>query len=649
MPDTPPQSQSNSSSLFPEQESEKSGSYQVTARKYRPQTFGDVVGQDHVARTLANAIQMGRLAHAYLFSGPRGVGKTTAARILAKAVNCTAPLEERENAEPCRECDSCKAFEAGRSLNVIEIDAASNNSVEDIRDLRDTVRIPPQGAKKKIYILDEVHMLSKSAFNALLKTLEEPPPYALFIFATTEPHKVIPTILSRTQRFDFRRIAVPEIVSRLEGICEQEGMKADEEALLLLARKADGALRDALSLFDQAVSLCGEDLTGDALRKALGVVETDLFFEVTEKARAQDRAGLLQVVDELVSNGYDLTEFLNGLGEHLRHLLVAASTGSGNLIEEAEATQKRYLEVSKHFAESDLLHLLMMIEEAASSIRLSRQPRLSVELALLKMGSLESAQNLEKIIQGLGEQSSTSPPTTTAEPQATYSPAKKEMQPDTPGEDSPQHPDTQTAKTLPAEPARPASSPPKRPESNQTEESAGPTHSGLFGKPALSNIKKRPDDSTQASFSGGDGSVATMEPEVVETATGGQAHDDFSVPFAKVKSFWPDLVEAVKADRVHVGSLLQQAEPCRVFRGSIEVNVPDAFTKKLLESELVSFTRVLTSLLETEPPPLHFVISQSESNEQKAQEDPFERLKKLRHENPVFQALFEKFGAEIVW
>ena len=231
--------------------------YTVTARKYRPQTFADLVAQEHVAETLRNAITRGRLAHAYLFSGPRGVGKTTAARILAKAVNCQTPLAERPDAEPCRTCDSCRAFEEGRSLNIIEIDAASNNRVEDVRELRDTVRVPPQGANKKVYILDEVHMLSASAFNALLKTLEEPPDYALFIFATTEPHKVLPTILSRTQRFDFRRIAVPEIVSRLEEISAAEGVTADDESLVLLARKGDGALRDALSIYDQAVSICG--------------------------------------------------------------------------------------------------------------------------------------------------------------------------------------------------------------------------------------------------------------------------------------------------------------------------------------------------------------------------------------------------------
>ncbi|WP_095512225.1 DNA polymerase III subunit gamma/tau, partial [Rubrivirga marina] len=375
--------------------------FTVTARKYRPQTFDDLVAQEHVAETLRNAITRQRLAHAYLFSGPRGVGKTTAARILAKAVNCQTPLAEREGAEPCRTCASCVAFEEHRSMNIIEIDAASNNRVEDIRELRDTVRVPPQGAKKKVYILDEVHMLSASAFNALLKTLEEPPDYALFIFATTEPHKVLPTILSRTQRFDFRRIAVPEIVGRLREISTAEGITADDESLVLLARKGDGALRDALSLFDQAVSLCGADLQIGPLREALGVVDSDVYFEATERARVGNRAGLLSLVDHVVRSGHDLNEFVLGLADHLRNLLVARSTGTGDLIEGTEATRQRYLEAAAPYAEADLLHLLMLAEQAATDLRESRQPRLTLELALLKMASLEKAADLTRLLDRL--------------------------------------------------------------------------------------------------------------------------------------------------------------------------------------------------------------------------------------------------------
>ncbi len=374
--------------------------YLVTARKYRPSQFSELVAQEHVTDTLKNAIRLDRLAHAYLFSGPRGVGKTTAARILAKAINCTTPLEEREDqAEPCRECDSCQSFENGRSLNIFEIDAASNNKVDDIRELRETVRIPPQGSKKKVYIIDEVHMLSKQAFNALLKTLEEPPSHALFIFATTEPHKVLPTILSRCQRFDFRRIPVPDVVERLRAICEAEGITADEESLMLIARKGDGALRDALSAFDQAVSLCGDTIEYGELAQAMGVVDLDLFFELTDCVAAQDNAGILQLVDSIVRSGHDLQEFLSGLAEHLRNLLVAATMDNLELIEAASTTRERYASASEAFTESDLLRLLMIVDDAEDDLTSSTQPRLKLELAMLRMAAMTRSIDLRETLQ----------------------------------------------------------------------------------------------------------------------------------------------------------------------------------------------------------------------------------------------------------
>ncbi len=374
--------------------------YLVTARKYRPSLFKEVVAQEHVTETLKNAIRMERLAHAYLFSGPRGVGKTTAARILAKAINCETPRAEREDgAEPCCECDSCESFEAGRSLNVFEMDAASNNKVDDIRELREKVRIPPQGDQKKVYILDEVHMLSKQAFNALLKTLEEPPAHALFIFATTEPNKVLPTILSRCQRFDFRRIPVPEIVQRLREICETEGVEADEESLMLLARKGNGALRDALSAFDQALSLCGATLEYGELTQALGVVDQDLYFRLTDHVAAQDTAGMIELVRHVVRSGYDLQEMLVGLAEHLRNLLVAHSLGGEALEEVAESTRTRYADEAERFDEADLLRLLTMAADTEDDIKQSPQPRLTLETTLLKMAQLRRSADLRAVLE----------------------------------------------------------------------------------------------------------------------------------------------------------------------------------------------------------------------------------------------------------
>ena len=682
-------------------DSDSAPRYLVTARKYRPQTFGDVVGQAHVAQTLQNAIRLGRLAHAYLFSGPRGVGKTTAARILAKAVNCTTPLKEREDAEPCRTCDSCRAFEDGRSLNIIEVDAASNNKVEDIRELRETVRIPPQGAKKKIYILDEVHMLSQGAFNALLKTLEEPPPYVLFIFATTEPHKVLPTILSRTQRFDFRRIAVPEIVGRLETICTEESVEAEAEALMLIARKGDGALRDALSLFDQAVSLVGTPLRADALRDALGVVDVDLFFEATQRAQAQDRAGLLGLVDRLIRRGYDLPEFLGGLAEHLRHLLVATSTGEGALIEATDAMRQRYLDAARSWTEADLLHLLMLVDDAEMGIKASRQPRLTTELALLKMASLTPAVDLTRLLAKLERVEAAlagkelppmpeAPPSTpaqpaaptraTAEPTPSYespaAPAASEPSPPKAAEPAPADeapPWAEEPLPPPEEPiARPAldaddadddeggepaytfsPEPPRHPSGDapmpapSAPSAPAPVTQTLFGTPAL--VKRKPsgdgaDGDPSAALPSGDGAdLSTAEPVVT---------DDFGVPLARVRELWPRLVDAVKAERVHVGSLLQLARPHRAAKGAVEVSVPDDFGRSLLESEAAAVTAVLGRMLGEAPPLLRFVVARPKpdgSGETVADVDPFERLKQLRQEHPVFRALFEKFGAEIVW
>lgn len=373
--------------------------YLVSARKYRPQIFAELVAQEHVTETLKNAIRLDRLAHAYLFSGPRGVGKTTAARILAKAVNCTTPLEDRaDSAEPCRECETCRTFEEGRSLNIIEIDAASNNRVDDIRDLRDTVRVHPQAGTVKVYIIDEVHMLSTSAFNALLKTLEEPPPYVLFIFATTEPHKVLPTILSRCQRFDFRRIAVQEIVSRLRAICQEEHISSDDASLMLIARKGDGALRDALSIFDQAVSLCGSALEYAPLTQALGVVDVDLYFDVSRHIIERSSAGMLRTIDHVIGSGYDLQEFVVGLAEHLRNLLVARASSDAALIEDTEAMRTRYKKEAARFSETDLLRLLTVLDDAEESMKTSVRPRLKLETALLKMATITLGADLRQAL-----------------------------------------------------------------------------------------------------------------------------------------------------------------------------------------------------------------------------------------------------------
>jgi DNA polymerase III subunit gamma/tau len=369
-------------------------SYQVTARKWRPLVFEDVVGQSHVTGTLRNAIASKRLAHAYIFSGVRGTGKTTTARILAKAINCQSP----KDSNPDNECEICKEITAGRSLDVIEIDGASNRGVEEIRNLRESVRYTPSHGKYKVYIIDEVHMLTKEAFNALLKTLEEPPEHVIFIFATTEVHKIPMTILSRCQRFDFRRISIEEIAGNLRSIAQGEGVTIDEEALMVVAKKGDGSLRDAQSIFDQIRAFCGNQISVTDVLKVLNVVDQELYFRATDLIKAQDARGGIQLVDEIVKGGYDLREFLGGLSEHLRNLLVVLTTEATELVETSEPYRKRYKEESKHFHQNDILRLVKLVNELEQSIRWSSQPRFKLEAGLLQMIKLERSVQIEALL-----------------------------------------------------------------------------------------------------------------------------------------------------------------------------------------------------------------------------------------------------------
>jgi DNA polymerase III subunit gamma/tau len=324
----------------------------VSARKYRPVTFDTVVGQQHITNTLKNAIKNNQLAQAFLFCGPCGVGKTTCARILAKTINCT---NLQSNTEACGECDSCKAFMRGNSFNVHELDAASNNSVEDIRSLIEQVRIPPQAGKYKIYIIDEVHMLSQAAFNAFLKTLEEPPSYAIFILATTEKHKILPTILSRCQIFDFNRIRVEDMAGHLASIAGKENVQYEDDGLHIIAQKADGGLRDALSMFDQIVNFSGSNVTYRSVIDNLNILDYDYYFNATQSLLTEDTAKTLLLFDEILAKGFDGSHFISGLTEHFRNLLVGKDADTLKLLEVSEGIRRKYLEQSKAASASFLL------------------------------------------------------------------------------------------------------------------------------------------------------------------------------------------------------------------------------------------------------------------------------------------------------
>lgn len=362
--------------------------YIVSARKYRPDSFESLIGQDNIAQTLKNSIIRGKLAHAYLFCGPRGVGKTTTARIFAKAINCSNPSPDME---PCGECESCRSFQEGRSYCIHELDAASNNGVDDIKNLMDQVQIPPQVGKYSVYIIDEVHMLSTAAFNAFLKTLEEPPAHAIFILATTEKHKILPTILSRCQTYDFNRISVPDIVSNLRMIAGKEGVNIDDESLHVIAQKADGAMRDALTIFDQTVAFCGTDVKYEEVLKNLNVLDYDYSFNLVDAFLAGDYGSALLKFDEILSKGFNALHFCAALSSHFRDLMVTKNGGLEALLELPDSLKKRYEEQASRCSLKFLYDALSVTSACEAGYKQAVNPRLHIEFALMKLSFLMKA------------------------------------------------------------------------------------------------------------------------------------------------------------------------------------------------------------------------------------------------------------------
>lgn len=372
----------------------------VSARKYRPQTFDTVVGQAHITTTLKNAIRHQQLAHAFLFCGPRGVGKTTCARILAKTINCENPTKE---GEACDKCQSCHSFNDGASMNYFELDAASNNSVDNIRDLVDQVRFVPQTGKYKVYVIDEVHMLSSSAFNAFLKTLEEPPPYAIFILATTEKHKILPTILSRCQIFDFKRISTADTTEHLEEICRKEEIKAEKAALQVIAQKSEGCLRDALSILDKIVSFTNGELNYANTLEHLNILDEDCYFQLLDSMLQQDLSGALLLYNEINRKGFEGDLLLNGFAEFIRNLLVCQDEKAAVLLETVESFRDRYMATAKKVSPLLLVSALNILNEAEVNYKAARNKRLHVELALIKLCYAQQALQLTAEAGGLGK------------------------------------------------------------------------------------------------------------------------------------------------------------------------------------------------------------------------------------------------------
>lgn len=441
--------------------------YIVSARKYRPENFGTLIGQDNIARTLKNSILRGQLAHAYLFCGPRGVGKTTTARIFAKMINCSNPSPDME---PCGECESCRSFAEGRSYCIHELDAASNNGVEDIKNLMDQVRVPPQVGKYSVYIIDEVHMLSSQAFNAFLKTLEEPPAHAIFILATTEKHKILPTILSRCQTYDFNRISVDDIVKNLRMVAEKEGITIDDESLHVIAHKADGAMRDALTIFDQTVAFCGTDVKYADVIRNLNVLDYEYSFSLVEHFLSGDYAFCLKTFDEILAKGFNALHFVGALSSHLRDLIVSKSGGIESLLELPASLKARYSEQAAKCSLAFLYEALGITTGCEANYKAATNPRLHIEFALMRLCFI------------LNRPSAGAPVQTAASPQPTRT---------APVEEKPSVvPETPAIK--PPEPAAPAADAPSAEQTAPQPRArrAGRTGGGMSMKALVENAEK---------------------------------------------------------------------------------------------------------------------------------------------------------------
>jgi DNA polymerase III subunit gamma/tau len=524
-------------------------SYQVTARKWRPLVFEDVIGQSHISNTLKNALAQNRLAHAFIFSGTRGCGKTTTARILARAVNCLNP----KNFEPCNECEVCKEILDGRSLDIIEIDGASNRGVDEIRNLRESVRYAPTRGKKKVYIIDEVHMLTKEAFNALLKTLEEPPAHVLFIFATTELHKVPATILSRCQRYDFRRISIDEIIGRLKFIAQHENISIDNDSLLIIAKKGDGSMRDSQSIFDQVVSFCGTSITSHHVASALNIVDQELFFKVSDVLKAKDTNAGLALINEVIQSGYDLKEFVSGTAEHFRNILIAKTTNSTSLIEESELHRKRFAAAAAEFSLHDILRIIKIVSDSENSLRYSVQPRFKLEVMMVQLTKMEQSVKIDELLSEIDE-------------------LKKKL-----------HTEGSVAFSQPA---------------FQRTESERPTTTR--STPAVSAIENA---KTRYVVSASQQNIVN-EPSAESIIAPVEMNGD-KVTLSDVHKHWIVIVDGLRKKKISVGTILGETTPIDITNGILRIACGDDFHRSTLvrNKELIaeSINTMLSSHLRIEP------------------------------------------------
>lgn len=620
----------------------------VSARKYRPTTFDTVVGQGSVSSTLKNAIQNNHLAQAFLFCGPRGVGKTTCARILAKTINC---MDRTAAIEPCDQCESCLSFNEGHSLNIYELDAASNNSVDDIRNLIEQVRFAPQIGSKKVYIIDEVHMLSTQAFNAFLKTLEEPPAHAIFILATTEKHKIIPTILSRCQVFDFNRIGIDAMTAHLESIAEKEGIKAEHDGLHIVAQKADGSLRDALSMFDQIVTFTGDEVTYKAVIENLNILDYDYYFKVTSHLLTGDTSQSLLVFDEILAHGFDGHNFLNGLAEHFRNLLVCQDPQTLKLLEVGQNIREKYSTQAQQADPKFLLKALGLCSKADVSYKGSKNQRLLVELLLLQLCQLQYAaeQDLEKkkpVEQSVGlpintqkkqvAQNQPSDPATTK----TASPSSQEPTdpPSKPKSEPAAYPvPEQEAQASPEKVEEPAAAayqtPPQPPPSAPP--TSRPTPKGIRSKTISINNFTKTSESSETSTTEGVTQEGKKD-ELPETAFTDEAFNDA----------WKSLADEFQNNgKYSLYSTLTKNPPVIKDDFVIELLIDNKAQEESINSEKTAMLDHLRQTLNNYKISLNTVIAKGE--ESRKAYTPTEKFKAITDKNPDLQKFKDQLDLEV--
>jgi DNA polymerase III subunit gamma/tau len=572
-------------------------SYLVLARKWRPQKFEEVVNQKHVVLTLQNALTTKRLANAYLFTGPRGIGKTTIARILAKAINCDQGLTDN----PCNQCDTCTEITSSRNLDVFEIDGASNTGVDDVRKLQDQLKYAPTPGKYKIYIIDEVHMLSGSAFNALLKTLEEPPSHVLFVFATTEPHKIPATIISRCQRFDFKRISISEIIDHLKIICREEKIEIDNEALFLIARKAEGGMRDSQSLLDQAISFCGTKILADDVIDLLGVIDWEIFFQLTDYIIKKDVKSGIKLAEKIFVNGYDLVEFLNGINEHLRNILIFKSTGDDEFIEVSDSYKKRYSEMGPLFEEPDLLRLIQIVSDAQYNIKRSNNPRLYLEMIIIKMIQLNKAQKIETLLQGID------------------SIKEKLFKPNATSNVATQHRPSE-AKTT----STPISQIPLRQNTQQTTEV----------------VRDKPEEKTEQS-------PEKEKKEETESNSGSGSAKGPNISLETVKAHWQQLIDEMKKQKIAYGAFLEEGHPIKVENNTLTIafGLENGFHISYLERNYQDVEKIITKILGV---PLKVKYLKAKPENSNTNQEKTSYADKVGEKIPLVKTIVEVFDGEIV-